>query len=877
MKIIATHEHTDFDGLASLLGAAKLYPDAVPVLPQRPNRNLRRFLMLYGDELPFVRAEDLPPEPIEEVILVDTQRLPTLKGLTADVKLCIIDHHPPDQEGDPRVDYYGEEIGATTTLLVERIAEAGLDLSFIEATLLLLGVYEDTGSLTYTTTTPRDVRVAGWLLEHGARLDLARQFLHHHLTPEQQELYNQLVENMQTYQIRGRTIAIASAQVGEYVEEISTVAHRLRDLLDPDALFVLVKQDNHIQMVARSTSDAIDVSALAEQFNGGGHSRAAAALIRGRSLEAVRDQLLQTLETHIRPPITVQDIMSFGVHTLTPDTTVAEAEELMRRYGHEGFPVIEGGRVVGVLTRREIDRALQHRLDQTPIHAFMHKGQISVSPHDAVERVQEIMIQNDVGQVPVVEGDRVVGIVTRTDLIKLWGKPPRPSRAQEISARMEAALPPSLLSLLREASQMAEEMGAALYVVGGFVRDLLLGVPTLDLDLVVEGDAISLARRLAEKHGGRVRSHVRFGTAKWIFDQTDEEMPVPYLDFITARTEFYERPTALPQVERSSIRQDLHRRDFTINTLAIDLTPTRWGELLDFYGGERDLREGRIRVLHSLSFVEDPTRILRAVRLEQRLGFRIEERTEELLRNALDLLDRTTPERIRQEFYLILQEERLWDIIRRLKELGVLQQLHPNLDCDDWLQERFCRVRRVLREGGWPLAGEPKGTAEPAWYLALLTFRLSRDDLQTFMSRLRIVSREAKLLRQVHELRQYLPSLEKEQQRPSTLVRWLEPASREALFVLWVVTDSPLAREQIESYDHTYRKVQPLLTGKDLEEMGLKPGPIFGDLLEALRQARLDGQVESRADEEALVEELLGQWARQGYRPRGSRRRRRHL
>ena len=853
------------------------------MLPQQLNRNLRRFLALYGHELPFVRAQDLRPKPgstelaevIKRVILVDTQRLPKLKELSADVPLCVIDHHPLADDLNSQACYCGGETGATTTLLVEQIAEAGLSLSFIEATLLMLGVYEDTGSLIYTTTTPRDLRVVGWLLEHGARLDLAREFLQYRLAPDQQRLYEQLVENTHTYKMRGQAVVIATAHMDEYVAEISTVAHRLRDLLDPDALFVLVEQDNHIQMVARSASEAIDVGVLAEQFEGGGHSRAAAALIRGRSLEAVWDQLVQALDAHIRPPVTVGDIMSFGVHTLSPLITVAEAEALMRRYGHEGFPVVEDGRVVGILTRGEIDRALQHRLHQAPIHTFMHKGQITVSPQDAVEQVQEVMIQHDVGQVPVVEGGQVVGIVTRTDLIKLWSQPCRPSRAQEIAARMEGALPPSLLRLLREASQTAEDMDSALYVVGGFVRDILLGAPTLDLDLVVEGDAIQLARRMAEQHGGRVRSHGRFGTAKWIFDPADGEMSIPYLDFVSARTEFYERPTALPQVERSSIRQDLHRRDFTINTLAIDLTPARWGELLDFYGGERDLKQGYIRVLHSLSFVEDPTRILRAARLEQRLGFRIEERTEELLRDALDLLHHTTAERIREEFYLILQEECAYDILYRLKELGVLQQLHPHLECDTWLRTRFCRMRRVVSEGSWPLSGESRRSVDPAWYLALLTFRLSEAERRSFVARLKIVSRDADLLRQVHGLRRYLPSLEKQRQRPSTLVSWLEPVCREALFVLWVVTDSLLAREHIESYDHTYRKVHPLLTGEDLKGMGLEPGPLFGDLLEALRVSRLEGQVKSRTDEEALIEELLTYWTARGYRPQGSRQRRR--
>jgi tRNA nucleotidyltransferase (CCA-adding enzyme) len=713
---------------------------------------------------------------------------------------------------------------------------------------------------------------------------MAREFLQYRLTPQQQQLYAQLSENTHTYYIRGQAVIIAAAGTGDYVEEVSTVAHRLQDLLEPDALFVLVEQNDHIQMVARSTSDAVDVGVLAEQFDGGGHGRAAAALIRGRPLESVWDQLVQALNAQVRPAARVQDIMSFGVHTVSSDTTVSEAEELMRRYGHEGFPVMEGERVAGVLTRREIDRAIQHGLDKSPVRSFMHEGDISVGPDDAVEQVQEVMVQYDVGQVPVVEDGQVIGIVTRTDLIKLWGQSVQPSRAQEVAARMEAALPPRLLSLLREVSHTAQEIedthGAngrsvrGLYLVGGFVRDLLLGVPTLDLDLVVEGDAITLARRLADRFGGRVRGHARFGTAKWILDEATGDLPVPYLDFVSARKEFYEHPTALPQIERSSIRQDLHRRDFTINTLAIDLTPGHWGELLDFYGGERDLEGGYIRVLHSLSFVEDPTRILRAVRLEQRLGFRIEDRTAELIENALELLDHTTPERIRQEFYLILQESRPCNIIYRLKELGVLSRLHPHLKCDAWLRARFCRMRRVLQEQEWPLAGRGRETPDPAWYLALLTYRLTGGAVRSFISRVRIVSRERELLEQVQSLRRYLPKLEAEQQRPSTLVRWLEPASRDALFILWVATDSCLARDQIAATDRVHRRVTSLLSGLDLEQMGLRPGPIFGDLLEGLRWARLDGQVETQDDEEAMVEEMLTQWARQRYEIKGSRRRR---
>ncbi len=194
--------------------------------------------------------------------------------------------------------------------------------------------------------------------------------------------------------------------------------------------------------------------------------------------------------------------------------------------------------------------------------------------------------------------------------------------------------------MLERASQTATEMGFSLYLVGGLVRDLLLGIPNLDLDLVVEGDAIALAQRLAADAGGTVRKHARFGTAKWHVPGEAHGTPGSpsplVLDFVTARTEFYEHPEALPTVEASSLRQDLYRRDFTINTMALRLDRQHFGQLVDFYGGEKDLQHRLIRVLHNLSFVEDATRMLRAVRLEQRLGFRIEKRTVELLRQALD-------------------------------------------------------------------------------------------------------------------------------------------------------------------------------------------------------------------------------------------------
>ena len=867
MEVILTHENTDFDALASLLGAWKLYPEAKPVLPRRLNRNLRHFLAIYCDELPFVQVNDLPRRRrIEGVILVDTQSLTQLKGMSSRTKVHIIDHHALTRELAPAMTFSGEEIGAATTLLVEQINEARLPLSPIEATLLLLGIYEDTGSVTYPTTTPRDVRCAAWLLEQGANLEVVNKFLHHPLSEEQRQLYDHLLENSQIHEFDGQAVVIATASVGGYVEEIATLAHKLRDLFEPAALFVLVALDEglrSIQLVARSSSEAIDVAEIAAHFDGGGHSQAAAAVIREQTLAQVRTKLLELLKAHIKPAVNVGQIMSHGaVHTLPPDTTVAEATEAMRRYGHEGFPVVEGEQIVGILTRGQIDKALQLGFDNASVRLYMYKGEISVSPDDSVQKLQDVMMEHSLGQVPVVEGGEIIGIVTRTDLIKLWSAPPQHLRGAEVAQLIENALPASLLKLIRKASQTAAQMDYSLYVVGGFVRDLLLGIPTLDLDLVVEGNAIALAKRLQKQVGGRVKSHARFRTAKLILDE--QAFPIPYLDFVTARTEFYEHPTALPQVERSSIKQDLHRRDFTINTLAICLDPDRYGELLDFYGGEQDLKRGLIRVLHSLSFVEDPTRMLRAARLEQRLGFRIEERTEELVGNALDLLDRTTGERLRHELYLILEEAEPEGALRRLDELGVLAQIHPGLRWDDWLRERFRRLRESLKAESWKLAISDQQTEISILYLALLTYGFSTSDFESFTHRLKLASEDTALLRQVNELRSSIGELARERQ-PSAIYRLLEHYSGPAIFVLWIATESELAREQLELHHRKLRFVEPEIGGEYLKAMGLSPSPLFGRILSTLRDARLDGGVTSLEEEKALVEELLARGEANGF------------
>lgn len=865
MKVILTHENADFDALAAQLAASMLYSGAIPLLSRRLNSDVMAFLQLYREQLPFRSVEQLARRHVTDAIIVDAQSVPSVRGMDATTSYTIVDHHPLRGERRNGVGYLVEEVGATTTLLVEQLRERRMALTPVEATLMLMGIYEDTGSLMYTSTTSRDLRSAAWLLESGASLSVVNDFLRRPLDERYQEVYGQLVDNVEWHNRHGQAVLVAVAHLDEYLEELSTLAHKVDDVFDPDASFLLFVFKDQMQLIARSSSKAVDVGEIARVFGGGGHEAAAAAMIMGSDWEGVQKRLVDELKHRIKPPVTVRQIMSYGVHSLSPEMTVAEAEGYVRRYGHEGFPVVENGQLVGVLTRREIDRAMQHGLGSSTVRNYMHKGNVAVAPSDGVNRVQQIMTDQGVGQVPVVEDGKVLGIVTRTDLIKLWTSHAQPDRRGEIQEKLRKALPVPLLNLLWQARDVANKMGHSLYVVGGFVRDLMLGVPNLDLDLVVEGDAVSVARELAKQLKGRVRSHSRFGTAKILLEGTKGTSLPASLDFVTARTEFYQHPTALPEVERSSIKQDLYRRDFTINTMAICLDGDRYGDLLDFYGGERDLRDGLVRVLHIFSFVEDPTRIMRAVRLEQRLGFRLETRTAELVADALELLDRVSGERLRHELELILNERAPAVAVRRLGELGVLRSLEPGLEYDDWLAGKL--ESSVAWHQNQVTAVHPGSEASAVYLeqnkllLALLTYRLDKMQLTRFLDRLRFGLEVRKFLREVHELRSLAGRLEKPELKPSRVYRLLDGYSAGAATAFWLALDSDVARQHVRLYLDRLRWVRTLVGGEYLKGLGLPPGPLYGRVLDRLLLARLDGRIHTLHDEQSLARRLVARLA----------------
>jgi tRNA nucleotidyltransferase (CCA-adding enzyme) len=871
MEIITSHTNADFDALASMVAAKKLHPGARLVFPGSQEKSMRDFFLqsaLYALEID--RLKNIDVDSITGLIIVDNRnpaRLGKLAGALKrpGVKVLLYDHHPPTA-GDIRGDLeIVEQVGATTTIMVELLRQKAIPITPLEATIFALGIYEETGSLTFVSTTERDAQAVAYLLSQGAQLNIVADFISRELTIEQVAILNSLIESAKSYDINGVPVVITTLAVPHYVPDLAILAHKIRDMESLDALFLVVQMGDKTHVIARSRVPVVNVGTVLGELGGGGHPTAASAVVKDMTHVQTAERLIELLKQHIKPGQVASEVMSSPVKTIPSGSTIAEAGETMTRFSVNVLPIMDDEKFLGIITREVVQKALFHELGKQRVEEFMTTGGPVASPNMPMGLLEKIMIEEHQRFLPVLDKDStLVGAITRTDLLRslheerldeLAGSDAITLRStRNVRGLLEERFPQDVRGAFRMVGEVADKAGFPVYLVGGIVRDLFQRVTNLDIDIVVEGDGIVFAGMLVKNAGGHMKTHLKFGTAVVVLPNGLK------LDIATARLEYYESPAALPTVELSSIKKDLYRRDFTINTLAVRLNRQRYGELIDFFGGLRDIKEKTLRVLHSLSFVEDPTRVLRAIRFEQRFDFKLSKHTENLIKSAVNmkLFNRLTGKRMHAELVLLFSEAEPLKVLRRMKQFDLLKFLHPELKATVETDRLFTGIGETLT---WfrLLYLDIKIDTWFVFFLGLLD-RLKDRAFDETLERLSIPVRTRERMRHARRrYREVLAAFYKEPKlSPSRIHDLLVTLDTESLLLMMAKAKQDKAKKYISLFLTSLRNVKVDLSGDDLKKMGIPPGPRYKKILAELLDAKLDGLVHNRDEEMAFVRKGCG-------------------
>ena len=857
MKIITTHLSADFDAFAAAVCAVRLFPGSQVLFPGSQEIAVRRFLAEAEITFPETKLRKARTETIEHAVVVDT-RSPSRLGEVYDLitssgcPITLIDHHMDEKEdGLEAEEVFESPVGATCTIIASLFRERGIEPTSNEATLLLMGIYEDTGGLSYRETTPDDLRISAWLLENGASLAWVRRWVLKVLQPEQLELLNRMVEATEEIDIAGVPVALAMIEVDQYHEEAAFVVHRWIEIFEIAVGAVLLVRPPNINLILRSRFPGLHVGRVAQKFGGGGHPTAASARVTGLMPVELRELLLETLAVEMPPPATAIDIAARTIFSADDTATVDETKDRLNHLRVNALPVrdTDSGRLTGLVTRQILDRALSHGMGERPVRSVMQPELPTVSAATPLDDLRDLFLERSYRFVIVDEAGEPAGIITRMELFRRLFEHQHEAGAaldnrmagarpisQSIARLLREFAPPWMQRLLSAAHEVATRQRVSVYLVGGMVRDLLLERENEDVDLVVEGDGIAFAAALAQDLGGRHHPHQPFLTA--VVSLPDGLR----VDVASARTEFYRTPAALPEVETSLIRQDLYRRDFTINSLAVSLSGDRNGELVDFFGGRKDLQRREIRVLHSLSFIDDPTRALRAVRYARRLDFTIAPDTRNLITTALaeGVFERLSGQRLRRELETLLAEPHPTQALALVAELGLLPAICPDLV---WSEE----IRNYLLEVEGQLAWyqlEQLGPVPEAWVLCLggLALRAGPEAVDSLVERLQLSGDlRRRFLSLPGEVASIRNAADPELPR-SHRVRVVEQAATEAL--LLSMAGLPLEKRRLiaEAAVASVRTLIPV-TGQQLVNAGVPPGPHVGRTLQLTRDAMVDGVV----------------------------------
>lgn len=884
MKIVTTHENPSFDSIAGVFAAALLCGDALAVLPKNLDRPQKNFLSLHFSEKDFVYSDSVDFSAVTEAVLVcvkNGKRLGAAARIldNPNVYITIYDKSPTIKNEIAADCVIEKECGAVTTVVCGRLFEKGVTIPKAHATLFSTGIHEVTGSLLYPNTRTDDIFCLAKLFEAGANLNTIPLFLKDKLSDIQSDLLHKFITSRKVVEINGLDITFFTAENQKFVYKLDNIIQNIVDNEKFNIIFFITKMGNNVHVSARNNLASVNIGDIFTPLGGGGPKYAASVTLLNTTVEWAESKIRSLLKKSITPKLTAADIMTRPVMFLDSLTPARDAGKILFRYGVSGAPVVEGEKVIGYVKKSDVDKAVHHGLPNAHVSGFITRDITYVDRGESIDNLKNLLARNESHPLLVGSESKVAGIITRTDVINYIFNPGlqyrkkkglkkfthdklnrlRPSKnLSNIQVQLEDYFSADAMKFLKNVSKKAAELKVSAYLVGGIVRDIILRKTSLDIDIVIEGmSGIDFASSLVESDDHIASKHDKFKTA------TIKVPGLPDVDFATARSEFYESPAALPDIYQSNLYQDLLRRDFTINALAVSLNRDNFGLLIDFYGGWEDIQKQRINILHSLSFIEDPTRIFRAIRFKSRLGFRFEKNTEKKLREAVEygVIEKVEPIRIYNELEMVFAEPSCYAIVCALARYGILEFIHREIVFTERIKSAFKRAASCLEKAG--ALGPSVRPDRQAFFLSIMLLGVSTDKLPELLSRMHL-SRESRD-RVVSSVESLLPletafAEERKKKRPLSDVAIFElfdGKPLELLLLFYAVAGDESIFDAIAAYVTKISKIKLFINGDTLKSLGLKPGRVYSEILRSVMIEKVSGKISTREEEVASAKRLI--------------------
>ena len=836
MEIITCHIYADLDALSSMVLIKRLYPNGIIIFPGNVGKGVKAFVNLYQDFLKIKKIKDIEMDKVTKLIVVDTSKKNRIGAFEQlldrdDVEVIVYDHHKVSKNDIKGRKIIRKNYGSNTTNILEVLLEddPNIKLNQIEATLGLMGIYEDTGSFNFHSTTPKDLEMGAYLLKNNGDLSKVSEYIQKGLEKEELEIFIELIENSEFLDIDGERVQLTYYKTDDFILGLDELINKMQYLEKSSLCIILCGNEKKINIIGRS-SNKIDMSKILKDYKVEGHEYAVSGIVKGQEIEKIYADIKKNIEMTVRPGKKAIDIMNIPVRTILKDTKIKLAYKIMYRMGYGGLPIVEDDKVIGIITRNSVDKALNHGFSNAPVSAYM-TSEIIIGDKDlSIEELKALIVEKGIGRIPIVDDEKkIIGIVTRTDILNsIYSKNPI-RKAKKLKFELDVknniieVVPQELTKLLKTIERLSKKRDEKVFLVGGIVRDFILGINNKDIDIVVEGDGISFALELKEiLKAKKIKIHEKFKTAMIIVSDDLK------LDIASSRLEYYEYPTSLPVVEYGNIRDDMYRRDFSINAMALEIDSCNFGKLIDFYGGYNDLIDKKIKTLHNLSFVEDPTRIIRAFRFAARYKFELGKDTKIFLKNAIadGFLKKISWPRVKQELEILFSDENLTKGMELLDRYNVFCEINPNIKYDLEMRKNIEKLETLDELLSFVKIKK--------WLLVFLIIleNLEKKELDLVFKKFDFSNKFIEKYDYGILIREEILKELKLANKNSEIYKALNNISMEIIILIYIQNRDRNIEEKIKIYIYTLSRIKPIIRGRDLLKNNEIPGVEFKEKLD---------------------------------------------